>query len=264
MRLRTALAKSKNLVSIRILQAIGPQYAQDYAARFGFDPAKHPPYLTMALGAGAVTPWQMVTAYAVFANGGFRVNPYIIGRVEDDRGQVLERAEPYRAGEGAERVIDARNAFIMANIMQDTVRYGTAARVSSLGRSDLGGKTGTTNDFVDAWFAGFSPSLVAVAWIGFDSPKSLGSGETGSQAALPMWMSYVATALKGVPPGGYIPPDGVVAARINPATGLRDPASSTIDFFFAEHLPSGATEEAEAPAAPASKSPLQAIRDLLF
>src|SRR5512134_2116394 len=205
MRLRTALAKSKNLVSVRILQAVGPQYAQDYAARFGFDPARHPPYLTMALGAGTVTPMQMVTAYGVFANGGFRLNPYFMERVEDDRGQVLERAEPYRAGEGAERVIDPRNAFIMASIMQDTVKYGTAARASSLGRSDLGGKTGTTNDFVDAWFAGFSPGLVAVAWIGFDTPRTLGNGETGSQAALPMWMTYVATALKGVPMGGYVP-----------------------------------------------------------
>jgi penicillin-binding protein 1A len=267
MRLRTALAKSKNLVSIRILQAIGPQYAQDYAARFGFDPARHPPYLTMALGAGTVTPWQMVTAYGVFANGGFRLNPYLIERLEDDRGQVLERAEPYRAGEGAERVIDPRNAFIMASIMQDTVKYGTAARASSLGRSDLGGKTGTTNEFVDAWFAGFNPGLVAVAWIGFDNPKSLGNGETGSHAALPIWMGYMATALKGVPEGGYVPPDGVVVARINPSTGLRDPSSSTIDFFFAEHLPPGEAEEGEAaaaPAAPAARSPLQAIRDLLF
>jgi penicillin-binding protein 1A len=152
----------------------------------------------------------------------------------------------------------------MANIMQDTVKYGTAARAASLGRSDLGGKTGTTNDFVDAWFAGFSPSLVAVAWIGFDNPRSLGNGETGSQAALPMWMAYMATALKGVPEGGFVPPDGIVAARINPSTGLRDPSSSTIDFFFAEHLPSGGAEEAEAQAVPASKSPLQAIRDLLF
>jgi penicillin-binding protein 1A len=263
MRLRTALAKSKNLVSIRILQAIGPQYAQDYAARFGFDSARHPPYLTMALGAGAVTPWQMVRAYAVFANGGYRLNPYLIERLEDDRGQVLERAEPVRAGETAERVIDPRNAFIMASIMQDTVRYGTAARAAALGRSDLAGKTGTTNEFVDAWFAGFSPSLVAVAWIGYDNPKSLGKGETGAQAALPMWMSYMGTVLKGTPEGGYIVPEGVVAARIDPSTGLRDPDSNTIDFFFAEQLPSGGREEGET-ATPAAKSPLQAIRDLLF
>ncbi|HSD59851.1 MAG TPA: penicillin-binding protein 1A [Burkholderiales bacterium] len=263
MRLRTALAKSKNLVSVRILQAISPQYAQDYAARFGFDAAKHPPYLTMALGAGSVTPMQMVNAYGVFASGGYRVKPYLITRIEDDRGQVIETAEPVRAGEGAEQVIDPRNAYIMVNIMQDTVKYGTAARAGALGRSDLAGKTGTTNEFVDAWFAGFSPEMVAVAWIGFDTPKSLGSGETGAQAALPMWMAYMGTVLKGVPNGGYVIPPGVVAARIDPSTGLRDPASNTIDFFFEESLPPSAAPEGESPA-PTPKSTLQTIRDLLF
>ncbi len=263
MRLRTALAKSKNLVSVRILQAITPQYAQDYAARFGFDPGKHPPYLTMALGAGSVTPMQMVTAYGVFASGGHRVKPYLVTRIEDDRGQAVEAAEPALAGEGAEQVIDPRNAYIMVNIMQDTVKYGTAARAGALGRGDLAGKTGTTNEFVDAWFAGFSPELVAVAWIGFDSPKSLGNGETGAHAALPMWISYMGTILKGVPDGGYAIPPGVVAARIDPATGLRDPGSNSIDFFFEESLPPSSAPEGESPA-PAPKSTLQTIRDLLF
>ena len=170
MRLRTALVKSKNLVSVRILQAITPQYAQDYITRFGFDAKLHPPYLTMALGAGNVTPMQMVAAYSVFANGGYRVTPYFIERIEDARGNVLMAAKPAAAGEGAERVIDARNAFIMTSIMRDVVRVGTAARAMKLGRSDLAGKTGTTNEFVDAWFCGFNPELVAVAWIGFDNP----------------------------------------------------------------------------------------------
>ncbi|MGZ8265414.1 MAG: penicillin-binding protein 1A, partial [Burkholderiales bacterium] len=149
MRLRTALVKSKNLVSVRILQAIGPQYAQDYIKRFGFDPKLHPPYLTMALGAGNVTPIQMAQAYSVFANGGYRVIPYFIERIEDNRGNVLAQAKPERAGESAERIIDPRNAFIMHSIMRDVVRMGTAARAMRLGRGDLAGKTGTTNDFID-------------------------------------------------------------------------------------------------------------------
>ena len=191
MRLRTALTKSKNLVSVRILQAISPQYAQDYVTRFGFDPKLHPPYLTMALGAGNATPLQMVTAYAVFANGGYRVAPYFIERVEDAKGNVLLAAQPAAAGAGAERAIDARNAFIMTSIMRDVVRVGTGARAMKLGRGDLAGKTGTTNEFVDAWFCGFTSELVAVAWIGFDTPHTLGRNETGAQAALPIWMGYM-------------------------------------------------------------------------
>jgi penicillin-binding protein 1A len=174
MRLRTALAKSKNMVSIRLLQAIGPHYAQDYVQRFGFDPKMHPAYLTMALGAGATTPLQMAGAYSVFANGGYRVKPWFISRIEDNRGEVLYASKPEVAGQDAERVLDERNAFIMTSLMRDVVRYGTAARAMSLGRQDLAGKTGTTNDHVDAWFAGFQGQLVAVAWIGYDAPTNLG------------------------------------------------------------------------------------------
>jgi len=239
LRLRTALAKSKNLVSVRILQAISPQYAQDYIARFGFDPKLHPPYLTMALGAGNVTPLQSVAAYAVFANGGYRVAPYFIERVEDARGNVLMAAKPAAAGAEAERVIDGRNAFIMTSIMRDTMRTGTAARVMKLGRTDLAGKTGTTNEFVDAWFCGYNSELVAVAWIGFDAPQTLGRNETGSQAALPIWMGYMGTVLKGVPEQPLAQPNGVVAMRINPDTGLRvaDTQAGIVDYFYQEFLP---------------------------
>jgi penicillin-binding protein 1A len=238
-RLRTALVKSKNLVSVRILQAISPQYAQDYIARFGFDPKMHPPYLTMALGAGSVTPLQMVTAYGVFANGGYRVTPYFIERVEDSRGNVLMAAKPAKAGAGAERVIDARNAFIMTSIMRDVMRIGTGARAGKLGRHDLAGKTGTTNEFVDAWFAGYVNELVAVSWIGFDAPQTLGRNETGAQAALPIWMGYMSVALDKMPEQVLTPPDGVIGLRINPETGLKvaDAQPGLLDYFYQEFPP---------------------------
>ena len=239
MRLRTALAKSKNMVSIRLLQAIGPHYAQDYIQRFGFDPKMHPAYLTMALGAGSATPLQMAAAYAVFANGGYRVKPWFIARVEDNRGATLYAAKPETAGVDAERVLDERNAFLMTTLMRDVVRYGTAARAMSLGRQDLAGKTGTTNDHIDAWFAGFMGRLVAVSWIGFDTPANLGPNETGGQAALPIWMAYAAKVLKGVPETELPTPSGVVAVNINPGTGLREPsgASRTSEYFYQESQP---------------------------
>jgi penicillin-binding protein 1A len=237
MRLRTALMKSKNLVSIRILQAISPQYAQDYITRFGFDPKLHPPYLTMALGSGNVTPMQMAQAYTIFANGGYRVPPYFIDRVEDNRGNILLQAKPQRAGEGAERAIDPRNAFIMQSLMRDVVRAGTAARAMKLGRTDLAGKTGTTNDFIDAWFCGFNASLVGIAWIGFDQPQTLGRNETGGSAALPIWMSYMGVVLKGVPEAPLTPPPGVVAVRVNPETGMRDGEGGITEYFYQEFMP---------------------------
>ena len=238
MRLRTALVKSKNLVSVRILQAITPQYAQDYITRFGFDPKLHPPYLTMALGAGNVTPLQMLGAYGIFANGGYRVTPYFIERVEDSRGKVLMQAKPVTAdSSAAQRVIDPRNAFIMTSIMRDVVRMGTAARAMKLGRQDLAGKTGTTNEFIDAWFCGFNAGLVAVAWIGFDTPQTLGRNETGAQAALPMWMGYMGAVLKGVPEQPFAAPAGVVVAHINPDTGLRMNDGGISDVFYQEFLP---------------------------
>ena len=262
MRLRMALVKSKNLVSIRVLQAIGPQYAQDYITRFGFDPKLHPPYLTMALGAGNATPMQMVSAYSVFANGGYRVVPYYIERVEDSRGNVLLKSEPKRAGENAERAIDGRNAFIMTSMMRDVVRMGTAVRAMKLGRTDLAGKTGTTNDFVDAWFCGFNPSLVAVAWIGFDQPQTLGRNETGAAAALPIWMGYMGAVLKGVPEESFGPPPGVVTARVDPQTGLRvaDGAPGVNDYFYQEFLP---PDQGDAAAASGEK-PADEVRNQLF
>jgi penicillin-binding protein 1A len=238
-RMRTALTKSKNLVSIRILQAIGPQYAQDYVSRFGFDPKLHPAYLTMALGAGSVTALDMAAGYAVFANGGYRVTPYFISRVEDATGNVLAKASPVRAGEGAQRAIDVRNAFVMFNMMQDVIRGGTGARAMQLGRDDLAGKTGTTNDQMDAWFAGFQRHLSAVAWVGYDLPRSLGPNETGAVAALPIWMAYVGEVLKSAPQEAPAVPEGVVAAHIDPETGLRDPEDreGLIEYFYHENLP---------------------------
>ncbi len=239
MRLRSALAKSKNMVSIRLLQAIGPGYAQDYIQRFGFDPKMHPAYLTMALGAGSATPLQMASAYAIFANGGYRVKPWFIARVEDNRGETLYLAKPETAAVDAERVVDERNAFLMTTLMRDVVRYGTAAKAMSLGRQDLAGKTGTTNDHIDAWFAGFQGKLVAVSWIGFDTPANLGPNETGGQAALPIWMAYAGKVLKGVPETELATPPGVVAVAINPLTGLRelDGHSRTTEFFYQESQP---------------------------
>ena len=209
MSMRNALMRSKNLVSIRILQSIGTNYAQDYITKFGFEAKLHPPYLTMALGAGNVTPMQMVGGYSVFANGGFRVKPYFIQRVEDSRGTVLFEAKPARAGEDAERVIDARNAYIMTSMMRDVVRGGTAASAMKLGRSDLAGKTGTTNDFLDAWFAGYNAGLVGVVWVGYGQPQTLGRNETGGGVALPIWINYMGVALKGMPEQSLEVPQGL-------------------------------------------------------
>ncbi len=263
MRLRTALAKSKNMVSIRLLQAIGPHYAQDYIQRFGFDPKMHPAYLTMALGAGSATPLQMASAYAVFANGGFRVKPWFIARVEDNRGQTLYAAKPETAGVDAERVLDERNAFLMTTLMRDVVRLGTAARAASLGRHDLAGKTGTTNDHVDAWFAGYMGRMVAVSWIGFDVPANMGPNETGGQAALPIWMAYASKVLKDVPETEFPQPSGVVAVNINPMTGLREPggASRTLEYFYQESQPPVGEES---PFARDTSRPAEEVRNQIF
>jgi penicillin-binding protein 1A len=237
MRLRAALAKSKNMVSIRVLDAIGPKYAQDYVARFGFEPERHPAYLTMALGAGSVTPWHMARAFAVFANGGYLVQPYFIHKIVDDRGNPLALADPPRAGEESPRVIDERNAFIMDNMMQDVTRYGTAARVARLGRSDLAGKTGTTNEFVDAWFTGYQPSLVGVAWVGFDQPRTLGKNQTGSVVALPIWIDYMETILKDVPQSSREQPAGIVVMPTAPVSAAAAEAKLVPEFFYEEAVP---------------------------
>ena len=208
--LRRGLAKSKNMVSIRILQAVGPAYAQSWVTRFGFDEDKHPAYLTMALGAGSVTPLQMATGYAVFANGGFRVNPWLISRVTDQQGRVLAQTKPLAQDESL-RAIDPRNAFIMGSLLQEVTRTGTAASAqATLKRPDLFGKTGTTNDSMDTWFAGYQPTLAAVVWIGYDTPRKLGDRETGGGLSLPVWIQYMQTALKNAPIAELSAPAGVV------------------------------------------------------
>lgn len=210
LRLRQGLAKSKNLVSIRVLKAIGPPFAQRHITRFGFEAAKHPPYLTMALGAGSVTPWQMAGAYAVFANGGYRLPLNLIDRVTDSRGTVLMAAKRVLAGDESARVLDARNAYVMDSLMRDVTRYGTAASASRLRRDDIAGKTGTTNDSHDAWFAGYGGGIVAIAWMGFDQPRPLGDRETGGGLALPIWISYMGNVLPKRPPVALAQPEGVV------------------------------------------------------
>lgn len=223
MTMRRGLTKSKNMISIRILQQIGAKYGQEYAMRFGFDPDKNQPYLTLALGSGAVTPWQMAGAYSVFANGGYKINPYLISKVTDADGKVLSQVNPQKAGDPANRIIDERNAFMMDSMLRDVVRYGTAAKAMALKRTDLAGKTGTTNDSIDAWFAGYQPKLVGIAWVGFDQPKNLGNRETGGGLALPIWMGYMQQALKDVPNVDRTIPPGVIQANG--------------DYFYAENPP---------------------------
>ena len=210
MSMRRGLAASKNMISIRILNAIGPQFAQEWITKFGFEEDKHPAYLTMALGAGSVTPIQMATAYSVFANGGYRVNPWLIAKVTEQKGKVLLETKLPELDESM-RTLDARNAFIMTSLLQEVARSGTAAKAqATLKRPDLYGKTGTTNDSMDAWFAGFQPTLAAVTWIGYDTPRKMGSNETGGGLSLPVWISFMEHALKGVPVKEYSPPEGVV------------------------------------------------------
>ena len=247
MSLRKALAHSVNTVAIRLLHEIGPRYAQNYVTRFGFSADDHPPYLTMALGAGTTTPMQMAGAYAVFANGGYRVKPNLITKIVDHNGKVLVSNKFTQAGNGAPRVIDARNAFIMNSMLQSVIENGTAMRALNLGRSDLAGKTGTTNEHIDAWFAGYSPRQVAVAWIGFDKPRPMGSGETGAGAALPMWIRYMAGALRGVPEEAMWMPDGVDAVSVQADNADR------MEYFYHENLPNAPTPSPAETSAPVAE-----------
>ena len=224
MSMRRALAKSKNMVSIRILQSIGTHYAQDWVTRFGFDREKHAAYLPMALGSGSVTPMQMAVGYSAFANGGYRVNPYLVTRVTDHKDRVLVDKQPPLPNETM-RAISARNAFVMSSLLQEVARSGTAANAQRmLKRPDLYGKTGTTNDSLDAWFAGFQPTMAAVAWMGYDTPRSLGDKETGGGLSLPIWINYMQNALKGVP----------VAEVTAPSSGLVNAGG---EWYFDEYAP---------------------------
>ena len=229
MTMRDALVRSKNMISIRLLQSISPQFAQDYATRFGFSPVHHPAYLTMALGAGSVTPWQVAGGYAVFANGGYRVEPYLVSEIIDGEGRTIAKMEAPTATGTAARVIDPRNAWLVDSMLQDVVKRGTAARARAIGRGDLAGKTGTTNDYVDAWFAGYNPDIVAVSWMGYGQPRNLGRGETGGRAALPIWIDYMRAALKDMPEKTRPMPPGLVAHR--------DEESGTVDYHYRENPP---------------------------
>ena len=252
MTMRRGLTKSKNMVSIRILHRIGAKYGQEYTTRFGFEAEKNPPYLTLALGAGAVTPLQMAGAYAVFANGGYKVSPYLISKVTDANGKVLSQANPDRAGVDANRVIDERNAFLMDSMMKDVVRFGTATKALSLKRPDIAGKTGTTNDSIDAWFAGYQSKLVGVAWIGYDQPKNLGNRETGGGLALPIWIGYMAKALKNIPIEERAVPEGMMVVDG--------------EYYYAENPPgTGVTSlEGATRATPAEEKAKDAVKNELF
>lgn len=260
-RLREALTKSRNLVSIRLMRSVGIERVMDYVARFGFDTHRLPHNLSLSLGSGEVTPLELVAGYAVFANGGYRVAPHFIHRIDSSSGSVLteHRAQrvcrpcedpAFAVGEPATlvapevrapRVIDAGNAWLMTSMLKDVVRRGTATRARELGRTDLAGKTGTTNDQKDAWFSGYNADIVATAWVGFDQVRPLGRAETGARAALPIWIDFMAVALAGKAPAEVPEPPGLVAVRIDPDTGLRAPPGARdaiTEYFPADRVPS--------------------------
>jgi penicillin-binding protein 1A len=247
--LRTALAHSRNLVSIRLLRAMGVKTAVEHIKRFGFDVSRLPKNLSLSLGSGAVTPLELVSAYAVLANGGYQINPYFIERIETEDGDVVMEADPARVcrncdesdydgdnepvdiaalikqaqtgpGHAASRTLDAGNAWIMNSMMRDVIRIGTGRRALQLKRNDIAGKTGTTNEQKDAWFSGFNGDIATTVWVGFDDSKPLGRAETGASAALPMWIDYMRTALAGTPESTMERPPGLVTVKINPRTGL--------------------------------------------
>jgi penicillin-binding protein 1A len=283
-RMREALTRSRNLVSIRLLQAIGPRYAANHAMRFGFREDQVPKDLSLALGSGSATPMEMARGYSVLANGGFYIQPYFIEEIRDSHGEAILTANPARAcrecedpgsadelsglanelvdneqlqedGDAAtpelsgnvevspvyaDRVVDYDNIFLVNSMMKDVIKRGTGRRAMSLGRKDLAGKTGTTNDQRDAWFCGFNAQLVTTVWVGFDRVQPLGNGETGSRAALPMWVDYMGQALQGVPESSLPPPQGLVTVRIDEKTGLRLPsgqAGGLFELFRPDYVP---------------------------
>jgi penicillin-binding protein 1A len=277
-RLREALAFSKTLVSVRLTRALGLDYVRNYDTRFGFDKSQLPDDLTMALGTAELSPLQMAVGYSTFANGGFKISPYYIDRIEDAGGKVLVQADPAIACFSCNRVVDpplaklntagARSnqvdeaahdgksmipiknlapqiispqiAYLLADMMKDVIRRGTAIRARSLNRDDIAGKTGTTNDHHDAWFNGFNGDLVTSVWTGFDSDRTLGDGEEGSHVALPIWTYYIRETLAGVPRHGVPVPDGIVSVRISPQTGLlasSDNPNGIMEKFIEGNLP---------------------------
>ena len=277
MRLREALYRSRNLVSIRIMRALGIEQAREYMLRFGFEPDKLLPNLSLALGSASATPLQIARGYAAFANGGYLIEPYLISRIEDAEGNILEEANPVRvcpqclpeadaasnreapkdtalatpedttAPRAAPRIISRRNAFLIYDVMRDVITRGTGTRARVLNRSDLAGKTGTTNEQKDTWFSGFNPALVATVWVGFDQPAPLGRGEYGSSTALPIWIDYMEGALSAIPDNPPAVPEGVVRVRIDPASGLRawpGQPNAINEYFRTEDVP---TETARSP-----------------
>jgi penicillin-binding protein 1A len=272
-RLREALYRSRNLVSIRILRAIGASYAADYAERFGFTASQLPKDLTLALGSATVTPMQMAKAYAVLANGGYRVEPYFIYAIYDASGEQIFTADPAIACPQCPETLDAintpeavpinlapqvltpQNVWLMTSMMRDVIQRGTGRKARVLGRTDLAGKTGTTNDQKDAWFSGFNHALVTTAWVGFDKLEPLGRGETGGRAALPVWIDYMAVALEGVSEQKQEPPEGLVTVRIDPATGLLAGSGQTdaiFETFREENVPSKSSDSLSTGGAPGS------------
>lgn len=226
--LRTALARSRNLVSVRLVQMLGVDPARTWAARFGFDIDKQPANLTLALGAGSTTPLQLASAYGVFANGGHVLPPVVIERITDAQGKVLFEAPPPPALADLAPAVPERNLFITNSMLQTVTSSGTAARAQgTLKRPDLYGKTGTTNDSVDAWFAGFQPSLVAVVWTGYDKPRSMGR-ESGSSVSLPIWIDYMGRALKGVPVAPFAPPPSVMHDALDDWTYTDPPENGEL------------------------------------
>jgi penicillin-binding protein 1A len=294
-RLREALAYSRNLVTIRLLRELGTPYATDYVTRFGFDKRVIPQNLTLALGTLQVTPLEIASAYSVFANGGFRVQPYFVDHIENALGEVVYRASPrmacaaceqpadlsqvpqsgtpdqllqaedaVRGGAGpltpeqlAPRVISPQNDYIMTDMMVDVIKHGTGRRALSLNRSDLAGKTGTTNQSKDTWFNGFTPHLVATVWVGFDQERPLGESEEGAKTALPIWIHFMREALKGVPQEKRPMPDGIVTLRVSPQTGALVSAENPegmSEIFMADHLPAAGDQGSMAQSAEGGQS----------
>ncbi len=299
-RLRVALFKSRNLVSIRLLRAVGIATAVEYLQRFGFDAERIPQDLSLALGSGGVTPLEMATGYAVLANGGFRVTPYFVDRIEASDGSLWYQADPLRvcrdceddesmaldiasdpglddvvladdgAGESghAPRVLSPQNAWIMNSLMRDVIKRGTGRRALRLKRSDLAGKTGTTNDQQDAWFSGFNPKLVTITWVGFDQLGPLGRRETGAGAALPMWIDFMRVALDGVPQEILAQPDGLVTVRIDSESGMLASASqpgAVFETFRSQNVPrQSLVETSTSPGSTPTSTPEPGVTEQLF